>query len=132
MNLQICTNQEKAKLFAMYVGAPLQINETHCEELTWDKITGIDQGEYPGSLLILTPIENITQEHFLELWSVIGGAPHLYEYGKEDLKKGLLEGDWDDSGLQMDYLTMAKVLQKCRELGYDCDECIELGIAKTK
>jgi hypothetical protein len=69
----------------------------------------------------LLDVENITDEHLEELWPVIGGAPHLFEYGKDELRTGLLTGDWSESTLQMDWYTMYCMLNKMRELGYDID-----------
>ena len=80
----------------------------------------------------LTRVENITDEHLEELWPVIGGAPHLFEYGKDELKKGLIDGDWSESDIQMDYYTMVCILKKLRELGYDTDLLIDQGLAKEK
>jgi|GEM_PF-6226310 len=80
----------------------------------------------------LTRVENITDEHLEELWPVIGGAPHLFEYGKDDLKTGIVEGYWIDSGIQMDYYTMVCVIKKLRELGYDTDLLIDQGLAIEK
>jgi CTP:phosphocholine cytidylyltransferase-like protein len=30
-------------------------------------------------------IEQLTEDDLQELWIVIGGTPHLYEYGKDEL-----------------------------------------------
>ena len=40
----------------------------------------------------LMRVENITDEHLEELWPVIGGAPHLFYYGKDELRTGLVDG----------------------------------------
>lgn len=55
----------------------------------------------------LIAVEDITDEHLEELWPVIGGTPHLFEYGKDELKTGLIDGNWSESTLQMDCYTMA-------------------------
>lgn len=80
----------------------------------------------------LIRVENITEDHLAELWPVIGGAPHLFEYGKDELRTGLIDGDWAQSMLQMDYYTMVCMLKRLRELGYDTDCLIDQGLATEK
>ncbi len=63
-------------------------------------------------------IEVISDEDLLELWSVIGGTPHLFEDGKEDLKKGLINGDFEGSGIQLDFHTMVAIVDTLRERGF--------------
>ncbi len=43
--------------------------------------------------------------------------------------KGMIEGDWDESGIQLDYFTISQLINKCRELGYDMDDLINCGLA---
>lgn len=64
-------------------------------------------------------IEEITDEHLAECWPVIGGAPHLFEYGKEDLKALLTTGFCDEGSIQMDFWTMKCLVKKLTELGYE-------------
>lgn len=84
--------------------------------------------------LILRPWTDITEEEMQEIWVVIGGTPHLYEWGKDDLKKGLEVGDWGESGIQMDYYTMSCMINYLRSRGIDVDDLIDSGFAidKTK
>jgi hypothetical protein len=76
------------------------------------KVEGVDEP---------IPVKDITDEHLEALWPVIGGTPHLFEHGKDELKQGLIEGYWDESGIKMDWWTMKCVLDKLRELGYRVD-----------
>lgn len=80
----------------------------------------------------LMRVENITEEHLAELWPVIGGAPHLFEYGKDELRAGIVDGDWSESTLQMEFYTMNCMLKKLRELGYDIDLLIDQGKATER
>lgn len=71
-------------------------------------------------------IEEITENDLLELWPAIGGAPHLFEYGKDDLKKTLITGETVDdndepNGLQLDYYTMAAIVDTLRKRGFVTD-----------
>lgn len=63
-------------------------------------------------------IEQITDEDLLEIWAVIGGTPHLFEYGKDCLKELLTTGYAEDHGLMLDYYTMAAIVDKLRERGF--------------
>lgn len=63
------------------------------------------------------PIEQITETELQELWPLIGGAPHLYEHGKDELKEGLSNGLFES--LQMDYYTMAAIVDYLRGKGYE-------------
>lgn len=63
------------------------------------------------------PIEEITEAELQELWPLIGGAPHLFEYGKDELRKGLSNGQFES--LQMDYYTMAAIVDYLRSKGYE-------------
>lgn len=74
----------------------------------------------------------LNDEILEELWVVIGGTPHLYEFGKDALKEALLKGYWDDTGIQMDFYTMAAVINKLREMDFDCDDLIGCGLAIDK
>jgi hypothetical protein len=80
----------------------------------------------------LKRVENITDEDLAELWPVIGGTPHFFDHGKDELRTGLVDGDWSESGLQMDYYTMVCMLKRLKELGYDTDCLIDQGLAKEK
>lgn len=80
----------------------------------------------------LMRVENITDKHLSELWPLIGGAPHLFEQGRDALRMGLVDGVWDESGLVMDYYTMRCVLKKLQGLGYDIDDLIDQGLAIEK
>lgn len=85
---------------------------------------------------VLWPVieETLSDDVLVELWPVIGGAPHLFEYGKDELKKVLLTGDCgteDDEpiSLQLDFFTMAQLINKLRELRFDCDDLIAQDLA---
>jgi hypothetical protein len=153
MNTQsTLTQSEIARIFMMYPGAEMIFEKSgRIEKLAGTLLDGNnleliysrEEGgithlkkpisyEYFPFKLMLVPIEKITDEHLAELWAVIGGFPHLFEHGKEDLRKGLLDGDWDESGLHMDYYTMSCMLSKCRELSYDTEDAINKGIAIDK
>jgi len=69
-------------------------------------------------------IEDLTDEDLLELWPAIGGAPHLFEYGKNELKELLItgscagEGD-EPIGLTLDYYTMSAIVKILKDRGFD-------------
>lgn len=69
-------------------------------------------------------IEQITDEDLIEVWPAIGGAPHLFEYGKDELKKVLIDGSCADENdepisLQLDYYTMSAIVKVLKERGFD-------------
>lgn len=61
-------------------------------------------------------ITEITENELLEIWSLIGGEPHLVDVGLPDLKTLLVDGD--NNGIQMDFHTMACVVDVLRARGY--------------
>lgn len=63
-------------------------------------------------------IEQLTDDDLAEVWGVIGGTPHLFEYGKSDLRKLLTTGYADDPGLMLDFYTMSAIVDKLRERGF--------------
>lgn len=68
-------------------------------------------------------IEQLTEDDLIELWGVIGGTPHLFEYGKDELKRVLITGECVDEndepcGLSLGYYTMAAIVDKLRERGF--------------
>lgn len=63
-------------------------------------------------------IEQLTDDDLAELWPLIGGAPHLFEYGKDELKQILVTGDCEEASLTLDYYTMAAIVDKLRERGF--------------
>lgn len=76
---------------------------------------------------MLKTIDELTDEDLMELWPAIGGTPHLFEYGKEDLKRTLITGETVDendesNGLQLDYYTMAAIVDILRERGFTTSE----------
>lgn len=81
---------------------------------------------------LLRPLADIKEEEMEELWVIVGGAAHLYVFGRDELKKGLQEGDWGESGIQMDYYTMSCLINYLRKIGIDCDDLIESGMAIDK
>jgi hypothetical protein len=75
-------------------------------------------------------IEEITNEDLQALWPAIGGEPHLFEYGKDELKKVLVDGDCgneDDEpiGLQLDYYTMAAIVDVLRSRGFNTNPSLK-------
>lgn len=81
---------------------------------------------------ILRPLSDMKKEEWQEVWGVIGGTPHLYEYGIDEVKEGLSKGDWSESGIVMDYYTMSCVLNYFRKINIDCDDLIPSGLAIDK
>ena len=68
-------------------------------------------------------IEELSEEDLMELWPAIGGTPHLFEYGKDELKKVLIDGECADDdgnaiGLSLGYYTMAAIVDTLRERGF--------------
>lgn len=68
-------------------------------------------------------IEELTDEDLMELWPAIGGSPHLFEYGKNELKKVLITGECGDEydepiGLKLDYYTMAAIVKILQARGF--------------
>lgn len=75
-------------------------------------------------------IEQLSEEDLIELWTVIGGTPHLFEYGKDELKQVLMNGecsneDGEPIGLQLDYYTMAAIVDKLRERGFPAGKPVD-------
>lgn len=62
-------------------------------------------------------IEELNDEDLMELWAVIGGTPHLFEYGKDELKELLITGDCEHE-IMLDFYTMAAIVDKLRERGF--------------
>jgi hypothetical protein len=79
--------------------------------------------------LALRRLSDMTEEEYAELWPLIGGAPHLFAFGAEDLRDSLESGDWSETGFQMDYYTMSCMLNYLRKIGIDCDDLIDSGLA---
>jgi len=63
-------------------------------------------------------IEQLTDDDLLAIWPRIGGTPHLFEQGKEQLRELLITGYSEDHGLMLDYYTMAAIVDKLRERGF--------------
>lgn len=68
-------------------------------------------------------IEELTDDDLMVIWPAIGGTPHLFEFGKDELRKVLIDGqcaDEDDNpiGLQLDYYTMAAIVGILQERGF--------------
>jgi hypothetical protein len=64
-------------------------------------------------------IEELTDEDLQALWPAIGGAPHLFEYGKNELKNVLISGSYDEADIQLDYYTMAAIVDVLRSRGFE-------------
>lgn len=69
-------------------------------------------------MVIKKQIEEITDDDLAVIWARIGGALHLFEHGKDDLKNVLISGDCSESGLQLDYYTMAAIVDTLRVRGF--------------
>lgn len=100
-------------------------------------ITFVDNGEeitiptncFDEIKLKLRPFDTITEDEWGEVWGRIGGTPHLYVYGIEELKQ-LLNGETPEQfGLTMDYFTMTQLINYLRSIHIDCDCLIEAGLA---
>lgn len=79
---------------------------------------------------ILRKLEDgITEDEWESAWAVIGGTPHLYTYGIGELKAVLMGESLEDLTLQMDYFTMAQLINYFRSIGIDCDDLINSGLA---
>lgn len=69
-------------------------------------------------------IEELTDEDLAAIWPEIGGRPHLFEYGKDELRNVLITGQcFDDDGegisLKLDYYTMAAIIKVLKDRGFD-------------
>lgn len=65
-------------------------------------------------------IEEITDEDLQVLWPAIGGAPHLFSHGKDELQDVLINGGLTaDSGLTLDYYSMAAIVDILRRRGFE-------------
>lgn len=87
---------------------------------------------FDDMLIKLRPFESLTEDEWIEIWSRIGGAPHLYEYGIDELKQVLNGEIPDQCGLQLDYFTLAQLFNYLRSIEIDCDGLIEAGYAIDK
>jgi hypothetical protein len=76
-------------------------------------------------------IEEITDEDMSVIWGRIGGTPHLFEAGKEELRHILTTGECSMEyefggetkeapiGLTLDYYTMAAIVDTLRLRGFE-------------
>lgn len=69
-------------------------------------------------------IEQITDEDLAALWPAIGGTPHLFEYGKDELRRVLVTGECYDekdnaTSIQLDFYTMAAIVDILRHRGFE-------------
>lgn len=76
-------------------------------------------------------IEEITDADLQAIWPAIGGAPHLFETGKDELRQVLVSGDCgieyeigkkikvEPIGLQLDFYTMAAIVDILRHRGFE-------------
>jgi len=81
-------------------------------------------------------IEEITESELQEIWPLIGGEPHLFEYGKDELKQVITTGDCaieymsgkklkvEPCGIQLDFYTMAAIVDYLRSKGYETPSLI--------
>lgn len=79
-------------------------------------------------------IEELTDEDLMALWSAIGGTPHLFEYGKDELRHILTTGECEMEyefggetksaaiALQLDYYTMAAIVKTLQARGFETPE----------
>ena len=68
-------------------------------------------------------IEQLTEDDLAALWPMIGGTPHLFEYGKDELKKFLIDGEHVDENdepisISCNYYTMAAIVDTLRDRGF--------------
>lgn len=75
-------------------------------------------------------IEELTDEDLMVLWPTIGGEPHLFEDGKDELRHVLTTGECEMEyefggktksatiGLQLDYYTMAAIVGILQQRGF--------------
>lgn len=76
-------------------------------------------------------ITELTDDDLQALWPAIGGVSHLFEYGKDELKQVLTTGECgiesdfggeytvEPIGLQLDYYTMAAIVDILRARGFE-------------
>lgn len=72
---------------------------------------------------MIKEIEQLTDEDLAAIWPAIGGTPHLFEYGKDELKKVLIDGECSDEdgnaiGLSLGYYTMAAIVGILQQRGF--------------
>lgn len=72
---------------------------------------------------MIKEIEQLTDEDLIALWPMIGGTPHLFEYGKDELRKVLIDGQCANENdepisLTLNYYTMAAIVDTLRERGF--------------
>lgn len=84
-------------------------------------------------------IEQITDEDLGIIWGAIGGTPHLFEHGKEELRQVLTtgecgieyesEGEIKESpiGLQLDYYTMSAIVKILIQRGFQTPDFTQDG-----
>ena len=84
-------------------------------------------------------IEEITEEDLVVLWYAIGGTPHLFEYGKDELRHILTTGEcsmeYEFGGevkeaairLQLDYYTMAAIVDILRSRGFETPDYAKIS-----
>lgn len=77
-------------------------------------------------------IEQITDEDLSAIWPVIGGTPHLFDFGKDELKTVLITGFGPESdspepiGLQLDFYTMAAIVDILRNRGFETPDYVSM------
>lgn len=66
-------------------------------------------------------IEQLTDEDLQAIWPAIGGAPHLFSHGKDELRLLLITGHCTEPELplQMDFYTMAAIVDILRHRGFE-------------
>ena len=64
-------------------------------------------------------IEQLTDDDLAAIWNRIGGTPHLFEFGKDNLRELLVTGECEDHGLMLDYYTMAAIVDTLRVRGFE-------------
>lgn len=82
--------------------------------------------------LKLRPFESLTEDEWQGAWMAVGGTPHLYSHGIDEMKD-FLEGYTPDGfSMQFDYFTMAQLINYFRSIWIDCDDLINSGLAIDK
>lgn len=75
-------------------------------------------------------IEQITDEDLMEIWPAIGGAPHLFEYGKEELRSVLVTGHGPEDNpepiaIELDFYSMAAIVDTLRSRGFQTPDYVK-------
>lgn len=141
------TQELRDRIFAAYLPCDVKC----AKQIGWT----LSQHIYPSDLhfytankwkieaLILKPLSEISDEDKVECAITIGTSPHLIDHMIPSIEKLLkrfyedLSITIDDTGLYLDMWSMVSLIDKLRELGYDCghgsiSSLLDAGIAIIK